>query len=179
VRGPQCRNQRGTRAGRDDAEQARAIGDGIEEAHDRADLLRHRRREQQRGQRNRETPAEHKADPNRMNRLRQHEPTDAALARAERHAHADLPRALLERPNRLLYEQAASDFGLHLQSSYVIGDSSLDVQAAARFAGTGCLVETGWPVTDEGRRYASFIGESIADAVDWILERESSLQAGP
>lgn len=83
-------------------------------------------------------------------------------------------RCACEKPNRMLYEQAASDLKLALQSSYVIGDSPQDIQAAQRFAGTGCLVKTGWPITDEGRASAGFVGDSIVDAADWILQRESN-----
>jgi len=82
-------------------------------------------------------------------------------------------RCACEKPNRLLYDQAASDFKFSLEDSYVIGDSPQDVQAAQRFAGTGCLVKTGWPITEEGRASASFVGDSIVDATDWILQQES------
>lgn len=87
-------------------------------------------------------------------------------------------RCACEKPNRLLYDRAASDYGPRLQDSYVIGDSTQDVQAAERFAGTGCLVRTGWPITDEGRASASIIHDGIVDAVEWILQRESGQQAG-
>lgn len=93
--------------------------------------------------------------------------------------HRYASRCACEKPNRLLYDQAASDYELILQDSYVIGDSPQDVQAAERFAGTGCLVRTGWPITDEGRASASVIGDSIVDAVEWILQRESGQQARP
>lgn len=83
-------------------------------------------------------------------------------------------RCACEKPNLLLYDQAALDFDLTLQDSYVIGDSPQDVEAAQGFGGTGCLVGTGWPLTDEDRGSASFVGDSIVDAVDWILQRASA-----
>ena len=58
-------------------------------------------------------------------------------------------RCACEKPNRMLYEQAASDFELTLGGSYVIGDSPQDIRAAEQFGGIGCLVRTGWPITFE------------------------------
>ena len=81
-----------------------------------------------------------------------------------------------EKPNSFLYDQAASELSLDLNRSYTIGDSPQDVQAACRFGGTGCLVRTGWAAEDryleEARASAAFIGDTIADAVDWIISRE-------
>ena len=57
-----------------------------------------------------------------------------------------------------------------------IGDSPQDVEAARCFGGLGCLVRTGWAaddkVVEEARASAAFIGETITDAVDWILSKE-------
>lgn len=64
-----------------------------------------------------------------------------------------------------------------LARSYVIGDSAQDVQAAERFGGTGCLVRTGWPITDEGRVSATDIHDSIVESVDWILQWESGQES--
>ncbi len=81
-----------------------------------------------------------------------------------------------EKPNSFLYDQAASDLSLDLSRSYTIGDSPQDVEAARRFGGTGCLVRTGWAAEDrfleDARASAAFIGDTITDAVDWIISRE-------
>ena len=81
-----------------------------------------------------------------------------------------------EKPNSFLYDQAASDLSLDLSRSYTIGDSPLDVEAACRFGGTGCLVRTGWAADDrfleEARASAAFIADTITDAADWIISRE-------
>ena len=82
---------------------------------------------------------------------------------------------LCEKPNPYLYEQAAADLSIDLKNSYTIGDSPQDVEVAYRFGGTGCLVRTGWAAQDrvvEEARSAVFIGDTITDAVDWILIRE-------
>ena len=81
-----------------------------------------------------------------------------------------------EKPKSLLSEQAASDLFIDLRRSYVIGDSPQDVEAACRFGGTGCLVRTGWAADDgivaKAQASATFIGDTITDAVNWILGRE-------
>ena len=63
-----------------------------------------------------------------------------------------------------------------ISSSYTIGDSPQDVEAARRFGGTGCVVRTGWVAEDrfldEARPFAEFIGDSISDAAEWIVGRE-------
>ncbi len=81
-----------------------------------------------------------------------------------------------EKPNSFLYDRAAADLSLDLGRSYVIGDSPEDVEAARRFCGAGCLVRTGWAaddgVVEKARTSAAFIGDTITDAVRWILDRE-------
>jgi len=81
-----------------------------------------------------------------------------------------------QKPNSFLYDRAASDWSLDLRRSYTIGDSPQDVEAARRFGGTGCLVRTGWAAEkkflEEARPFAAFIGDSITDAVEWVVRRE-------
>ena len=85
-------------------------------------------------------------------------------------------RCPCEKPNTLLYEQAAKELMLDLGRSYTIGDSPQDVEAACRFGGTGCLVRTGWAadnsVVEKARPSAVYIGQTIVDAVDWILSEK-------
>lgn len=80
-----------------------------------------------------------------------------------------------KKPSTLLYEQAASEHGVDLQRSFVIGDSADDMLAAYRFGGQGCLVRSGW-ADDPGEvkravPYTSFVAGSFSEAVDWILNR--------
>jgi len=81
-----------------------------------------------------------------------------------------------QKPNSFLYDRAAADWSFDLRSSYTISDSPQDVEAARRFGGTGCLVRTGWAaegkILDEARPFAAFIGDSIGDAVEWVVSRE-------
>jgi D-glycero-D-manno-heptose 1,7-bisphosphate phosphatase len=80
-----------------------------------------------------------------------------------------------EKPNTLLYEQAATEYDIDLHNSFVIGDSAFDVCAAHRFGGQGCLVKTGWATSqieaevERAAPYAAYIAESLPAAVDWIL----------
>jgi D-glycero-D-manno-heptose 1,7-bisphosphate phosphatase len=80
-----------------------------------------------------------------------------------------------KKPNILLYEQAATEHMVDLARSFVIGDSADDVCAAYRFRGQGCLVRTGWAENpsevERATPYASFVSESLSEAVDWILHR--------
>ena len=80
-----------------------------------------------------------------------------------------------KKPSTFLYEQAARQHGIDLQHAFVIGDSQDDVLAARQFGGQGCLVRTGWAedpaVVDSTAPYSAYVAESLARAVDWILEQ--------
>jgi D-glycero-D-manno-heptose 1,7-bisphosphate phosphatase len=81
-----------------------------------------------------------------------------------------------EKPNLLLYQQAAQELSLDLCRSFTIGDSPEDVEAARRFGGLGCRVRTGWEAQaislEETGASPAFIGDTITDVVEWILNRE-------
>jgi D-glycero-D-manno-heptose 1,7-bisphosphate phosphatase len=77
-----------------------------------------------------------------------------------------------KKPQTLLYEQAARELDIDLLSSFVIGDTLSDVEAAYRFGGRGCLVRTGEglsQVAEPGAEYPSHVAGSLCDAVEWIL----------
>jgi D-glycero-D-manno-heptose 1,7-bisphosphate phosphatase len=81
-----------------------------------------------------------------------------------------------KKPNSFLYEQAAKDYSIDLSKSYVIGDTNLDVIAGKNMGGHGCLVRTGWALTESeyqnARRNAAYIGRTIGDVVKWILRNQ-------
>jgi D-glycero-D-manno-heptose 1,7-bisphosphate phosphatase len=83
-----------------------------------------------------------------------------------------------KKPNTLLYDRAATEYGIDVRSSFVIGDSPDDVRAAKRLGARGCLVRTGWAadprVVEAARADASVVVESVVEAVDWILHVERS-----
>ena len=80
-----------------------------------------------------------------------------------------------KKPATFLYEVAASDHGIDLHRSFVIGDSPEDVLAAHNFGGQGCMVRTGWAVdpsvVERAAPYASFVGDSLSGVVDWVLSK--------
>jgi D-glycero-D-manno-heptose 1,7-bisphosphate phosphatase len=82
-----------------------------------------------------------------------------------------------KKPATLLYELAAREHAIDLHRSFVIGDSGDDVCAAQRFGGKGCLVRTGWAkdlvVVERAAVYASFVADSLGEAVDWILSQST------
>jgi D-glycero-D-manno-heptose 1,7-bisphosphate phosphatase len=82
-----------------------------------------------------------------------------------------------KKPSPLLYTQAAADHGIDLGTSYVIGDTAADVEAAARFGGRGILVRTGYGASHEAMAaaapHAAFIGRDLSECVGWILRPSS------
>jgi D-glycero-D-manno-heptose 1,7-bisphosphate phosphatase len=80
-----------------------------------------------------------------------------------------------KKPSTLLYERAASEHGVDLRRSFVIGDSADDMVAAHRFGGQSCLVRSGWANDpDEVKRAVpntSFVAQSFSEAVNWILNQ--------
>ena len=81
-----------------------------------------------------------------------------------------------KKPNVLLYERAASEHQLMVTDCFVIGDSPEDVRAARRLGARGCLVRTGWAsdprVVETAFEDATIVADSLAHAVDWILDSE-------
>ncbi len=80
------------------------------------------------------------------------------------------------KPRPGLFTRAATELGLDLTRSYVVGDRWSDLKAAARCQATGILVLTGY-----GRGDQAYIGpaqeiqprlvaEDLFDAVTWIID---------
>ena len=82
------------------------------------------------------------------------------------------------KPQTLLYERAASDLGLDLSRSFVVGDTAADMEAAHRCRSRGCLVLTGHTggnaEVGQAGQLASYIGRSLVEVVDWILRQEAA-----
>lgn len=79
-------------------------------------------------------------------------------------------------------ERAAREFGLDLDSSYMIGDKVEDIQFARAFGGTPILVRTGYGETSALRLEAlglrpATVAAHLLEAVAWLEERERSLRA--
>lgn len=71
-------------------------------------------------------------------------------------------------PGMLL--QASADLDVDLSASYVVGDTTRDMELAGRTGATGILVKTGYgkDVAPSEIR-AAYIAEDILDAARWIL----------
>ena len=69
-----------------------------------------------------------------------------------------------------LYRRAAADLGIDLGPSLVVGDSLDDMAAAAALGCRGVLVRTGWAVTPESERRASYVAENVLGAAHWIVD---------
>ena len=79
------------------------------------------------------------------------------------------------KPSSGLLEQAAARFGIHLASSFVVGDRYVDVAMAHRVGARSVLVLTGygrgewqyhrntWPQPPD------YVAENVQEAVRWIL----------
>ena len=92
--------------------------------------------------------------------------------------HRFATRCACAKPQTMLYERAAVDYGLSLSGSFAVGDTAADVEAAERFGGRGCLVLTGYSARDEeafrAQRFASYTGRTFGEVVDWILRQEAA-----
>lgn len=92
--------------------------------------------------------------------------------------HRFASRCPCSKPQTLLFERAASEHGLNLPRSFVIGDTTADVEAATRFGGCGCLVRTGYAAQEaeasQAQQFASYTGRTFSDVVDWILSQEAA-----
>ena len=80
-------------------------------------------------------------------------------------------------PGMLLH--AANDLDIELESSYMIGDTYRDIEAATKVGVKGILVKTGYgreELQDVGNDVArsenkpDFVAEDILDAVKWIMK---------
>jgi D-glycero-D-manno-heptose 1,7-bisphosphate phosphatase len=81
------------------------------------------------------------------------------------------------KPRPGLFRRAASELGLDLAGSTVIGDKPSDILAARRVGARGVLVLTGYGLGEWEYRRARFpvepdhVAGDLLDAVEWILAR--------
>ena len=83
------------------------------------------------------------------------------------------------KPKPGLAKQAASDLGVDLENSYMVGDKVEDILFGLNFGATPILVLTGFgqkilPVLEEKKILPAHIAPNLLDAVDWILDREKT-----
>lgn len=72
-----------------------------------------------------------------------------------------------------MLEQAAAEFGIQLNQSYVVGDRFVDVEAGHRAGASPVLVLTGAGIGElsvhASARQPRHVAEDVEAAVDWIL----------
>ena len=86
--------------------------------------------------------------------------------------HRPRTRCECAKPSTVLYERAATQLGISLVDSFVIGDTENDVEAARRFGGKGCLIGP-----FEQSASAHYQASTLSEAADWILARSHPLIA--
>jgi D-glycero-D-manno-heptose 1,7-bisphosphate phosphatase len=76
------------------------------------------------------------------------------------------------KPETGLIVRAASDHGIDLKRSFVVGDKAADVGMAKRAGARGILVLTGMGAEEKERleERADFVAKDILNAIMWILE---------
>lgn len=91
--------------------------------------------------------------------------------------HTSADNCACRKPKTGMLIRAASEHGLDLERSFVVGDRYADIQVARNVRARGILVRTGygegelawhaanWPVQPD------FIAGNLADAADWILRQ--------
>jgi D-glycero-D-manno-heptose 1,7-bisphosphate phosphatase len=92
--------------------------------------------------------------------------------------HASAENCACRKPKTQMLVRAASEHGLDLERSFVVGDRYADIQAAHRARARSVLVRTGygegelawhaarWPLQPH------FIAANLTDAADWILRQD-------
>lgn len=92
-------------------------------------------------------------------------------------------RCLCRKPRPGMLHRAATEHRLDLEDCYMVGDSGRDVNLAHSVGATAVLVLTGYGrgawrrQRPHFRPQPAFIAADLAEAVNWILERERSLPA--
>lgn len=82
------------------------------------------------------------------------------------------------KPRTGMFVRARDEMGIDLASSYVVGDSTRDIEAGSRIGATTVLVLTGYGRGELEHQSAGWAihptrtSEDLLDAVRWILERE-------
>jgi histidinol-phosphate phosphatase family protein len=80
------------------------------------------------------------------------------------------------KPNTLMIKNAVDELNIDVEKSWLIGDTSTDIELAKKTGLTSVLVETGYAGTDE--KYANtpdFVMEDFSAAIEFILEKYPTL----
>lgn len=86
--------------------------------------------------------------------------------------HDDVDHCDCRKPLPGLFYQARDRFGIRLDASYMVGDRWRDIEAGTGAGCTTVFVDYGYPESS-GSRTSNYSCKSPADALDWILSKES------
>ena len=89
--------------------------------------------------------------------------------------HSGLAGCDCHKPRPKLYLDAARDHEIDCSKSYVVGDTTSDIQAGKAIGAKTCFVETGWAdrhVPEHGSE-ADFVGADILVVAQWIIQDDA------
>jgi D-glycero-D-manno-heptose 1,7-bisphosphate phosphatase len=91
--------------------------------------------------------------------------------------HTPEEKCTCRKPQPGMYLKAASQFGLDLGRSYVVGDTIADILAAQNIGARPILVRTGLGCQDELRLVENnhtgyVVAEDLQSAIEWIFQNE-------
>ena len=82
------------------------------------------------------------------------------------------------KPSPILVKRAATDIGITLDQSYMIGDDSKDVQTGRAAGCRTVWLTTEPPRQDQPRPFSDHVAADLYDAVQWLLE-DATRQPSP
>lgn len=91
--------------------------------------------------------------------------------------HTSVDSCACRKPKTGLIERAAQEHAIDVRRSFVVGDRHGDIELARNAGAHGILVRTGYGEGEMAWHAAKWaaqpehVADSLADAVDWILER--------
>jgi histidinol-phosphate phosphatase family protein len=80
------------------------------------------------------------------------------------------------KPKTALFHQAVREMDIELDLSYVVGDSSIDIEAGKTLGCKTILVTTG-PKQGDRLTRSDYTSDSLIEAVQWILKDTQSAQS--
>ncbi|MDP2366030.1 MAG: HAD family hydrolase [Ignavibacteria bacterium] len=88
--------------------------------------------------------------------------------------------SVCRKPSPKMILDAAQDFNIDLKTSYMIGDSDIDINAAANAGLKSILVKTGYgaesiSILQNGNNFPSFIAENLTEACKFIIKDSSGV----
>lgn len=92
----------------------------------------------------------------------------------------DEEKCKCRKPSAKMIFDAAKEFSIDLNNSYMIGDSVLDIKAAYNAGVKSVLVKTGngvnsFSILQKDNNFPSFVAENLTDACNFIIKDSSGV----